>query len=188
MLSLLESFDKLKALPLARHLIIKNEGDLNKIEFPYWLKADISEHKLELGAVVKCNNLSQAKENLKEMRKKFPASSIIAQEQIEGIEMIIGLKQDKAFGKLLLVGFGGTFAETIKDTSFRALPISNKEIEKQISELKLCKVLVSRKKFAIDKFISLAEKISKLDINEADFNPIILNEKGAFIVDARIEV
>ncbi|MBU4086908.1 MAG: acetate--CoA ligase family protein, partial [Nanoarchaeota archaeon] len=109
-------------------------------------------------------------------------------EQIEGIEMIIGLKQDKAFGKLLLVGFGGTFAETIKDTSFRALPISNKEIEKQISELKLCKVLVSRKKFAIDKFISLAEKISKLDINEADFNPIILNEKGAFIVDARIEV
>ena len=38
-----------------------------------------------------------------------------------------------------------------------------------------------------DDLISLIEKLSKLKIKEADFNPIIVNDK-AWIVDARIEI
>ncbi len=190
MLNIIDSFEKLKEnkFPIANHHIIKSEADLKKLQFPCWLKVNIEGHKTEEKAVIKANNLKEAEKTLKDLRKRFPENSIIAQEQVDGIEMIIGIKEDKVFGKLLMIGFGGTLTEIIKDISFRALPIDKKEIEKMISELKLSKILNSGKKFAIDELISLAEKLSKLDVKEADFNPVIVNEKEAVIVDARLEI
>ena len=188
MLTLTESFEKLNGFPLAKYLVIKSELDLTKLEFPYWLKADIEGHKTEQKAIVKVKNLEQAKSELKELRKSFPTQKIIAQEDKEGMSIILGLKEDRVFGKLLLIGFGGTFTEIVKDISFRALPISKKDIEEMIKQLKLYNVLVSRKKYTLDKLISLAEKFSKQDFKEADLNPVILTEKDAFVVDARIEL
>jgi len=185
MLNLTKSFDILRKLPVAKYKSVNSESELN-FEFPFWLKADIEAHKTELGAVLKCRNKKEAEENFSALRKKFPGK-IIMQESIDGIEMIMGIKQDKVFGKLFMTGFGGINAEIIKDVSFRALPIDKKEIEKMIKELKLYPSLVARKKFALNRFVELAEKISFLGIKEADFNPIILNEKEAVIVDARIE-
>jgi len=188
MLSLTESFEKLNGFPLAKYMIVKSELDLTKLEFPYWFKADIEGHKTEQKAVVKVKNLEQAKSELKELRKSFPTQKIIAQEDREGISIILGLKEDKVFGKLLLIGFGGTFTEIVKDISFRALPINKKDIEEMIKQLKLYNVLVSRKKYAVDKLVSLAEKFSKQNFKEADLNPVILTEKDAFVVDARISI
>ena len=48
------------------------------------------------------------------------------------------------------------------------------------------------KKYAVDKFIDLAEQVSeiaeKLKIVEMDLNPVILTETQAVIVDARVSV
>ena len=188
MLSLIDPFEKLNGFPLAKYLVIKSELDLNKLEFPYWLKADIEGHKTEQKAVIKARNLEEAKSSLKELRKSFPTQKILAQEDKEGISIILGLKEDKVFGKLLLIGFGGTFTEIVKDISFRALPANKKDIEEMIKQLKLYNVLISRKKYAVDKLISLAEKLSKQEFKEADLNPVILTDKDAFIVDARLEI
>jgi hypothetical protein len=56
-----------------------------------------------------------------------------------------------------------------------------------LKELKFYSSLVSRKKYAIDKFIEIAYAVSKLGIKELDLNPVILNEEEAIIVDARLE-
>lgn len=186
MLDIIDSFKLLKGFPLAKYFIVKSEEDLEKLSFPYYLKANISGHKTEQKAVLRCNNLQEAQINFDSL-SQFK-TDIIAQETIEGIEIILGIKEDKVFGKLFMLGFGGIFAETIKDISFRALPIEKKEIEAMIKELKLHPILSSRKKYAINKLIDLADKISKMDISEADFNPIILTEKDAIIVDSRIEI
>lgn len=185
MLSLIDSFNMLKKFPMVKYKTINSQSDLN-FQFPFWLKADISGHKTEEKAVLKCRNQKEAEENFQFLSKKFPKEKIIMQEQAEGIEMIIGLKKDRVFGKLLMIGFGGINAEVMKDVSFRALPVDKKEILKMIQELKLYPSLVSRKKYALDKFIELVEKVSWLDVAEMDLNPIILNEKEAIIVDARI--
>jgi len=190
MLSLLDSFENLEKakLPIAKYQLVKNEHDLKKLQFPIWLKANVEGHKLELGAVVKANSFKEAEAVLKELRKKFPQEAIIAQEQVSGIEIILGLKEDKVFGKLLAIGFGGTFTEIVKDISFRALPVDKKEIEKQIKELKLYPALVSRKKYAVSKLISLADKLANSEFKEVDLNPVIVTEKDALIIDARIEI
>ena len=186
MLNLIESFEFLRKFPIARYDIIKSEEDLEKLDFPYYMKVSISGHKTEEKAIFRCKNIEEAKKNFNFLRKKFN-SEIIIQEEAEGIEMIIGLKKDKVFGKLFLIGFGGIFTEKIKDVSFRALPIDRKEIEKMILELKFNSLLFSRKKYNISKFIELALNISKLDISELDLNPVMLNENNAVIVDARLE-
>ena len=76
----------------------------------------------------------------------FPKNRIIIQEGFEGIEMIVGLKSDDVFGKLLVVGFGGIFAEVKKDVSFRALPVTRKDIVQMIKDLKSVEIFRARGK------------------------------------------
>ncbi|MFZ5955717.1 MAG: acetate--CoA ligase family protein [Nanoarchaeota archaeon] len=192
MLGLIESFKFLERnkIPIARWEIIEDKNfEKTKFAYPFFIKADLpkGEHKTEQKAVIKCDNQKQAEENLNFLRKKFPNQKIIIQESAEGKEMIIGIKEDNIFGKVLLIGFGGTDIEVIKDVQFRKIPLSNKEIHDAIKNLKLYDSLTKRKKFAIDEFERLAEKISKLKIKEMDLNPVILTESKALIVDARIE-
>ncbi len=187
MKTLLESFKILRGLPIAKTIIVKNEKNLENMNFPYYMKASIAEHKLEKNAVVKINNLNEAIGNYKRLKKQFPRNPIVIQENVNGIEMIIGIKQDDVFGKLLLIGFGGTNAEVLKDMQFLSIPASKNEIKIATERLKLYPALYKRKKYAVDKFIELAFKVSKLNVKEMDLNPVILNEKGAKIVDSRIE-
>lgn len=187
MKNLLESFDRLKNLPIAKTIKVKKESDLDKLDFPYYMKVSLSEHKLEKKAVLECVNEAQAKNNFSFLQKKFNNNDIVIQEQIIGTEMIIGLKQDSVFQKLLLIGFGGTNAEILKDIQFLATPVSKKDILSALERLKLYPTLYMRKKHAIDKFIDLAYKVSLLDIKELDLNPVILNEEKAVIVDARMD-
>lgn len=188
MLDLIDSFKHIGKLPTPKYGIIKSEADFSNFSFPAFLKANLSEHKLELGAVKRCNNLPDAQERLREMRKKFPTTSLILQEAVQGEELVLGIKQDPAFGKLLMLGFGGSNIELIKDITFLTAPSNETDIRKAIENLKLYPSLVSRKKLAIRKFTSLAERVSKLDFKEADFNPVILNETECLIVDARISL
>ena len=187
----LKSFEILKGVPMARFRVVTQEKDLVSFPFPYFLKADVGEHKTDVGAVAKCEDLEHAKATLKWIHKKFPENKIIVQESFEGIEMIVGVKSDEAFGKLLLVGFGGIFAEVKKDVSFRALPVSRKDIEEMVSGLNGFKVFSARgKKYDLAKFYSLVEKVAQIaekkDLKELDLNPVIVGEKKSLAVDARI--
>lgn len=187
MLGVIDSFKILEKFPLAKWKIISNTENLKDFDFPCYLKADFSGHKTEEGAVLKCKNFEEAKKNFEKLKQKFN-SEIILQENIEGMEMIVGLKRDKVFGKLVLFGFGGTNAETLKDIQFRAVPFSKKEAESALKKLKLYPTLYKRKKYAIENFIEIITDVQKLPLKEMDLNPVILNEQEAKIVDARIEV
>jgi hypothetical protein len=185
MKTILECFEKMKKLPLAKTIQVKTESDLTKVPFPCYMKASLSEHKLEKKAVIRIEEKNSAIKEYNRLKKDFPKVPVIIQEQSIGTEMILGLKQDNVFGKLLLIGFGGTNAEVLKDVTFRATPVSREEIGKALSQLKLYPTLFKRKKHNIESFIDLAYEVSKLDFKELDLNPVILNEKSSVIVDAR---
>jgi len=185
MKTLLECFKKLNKLPLAKTITINSEKDLFKIPFPYYMKVSISGHKLEKKAVLKIESESSAKKEYLRLKKQFSNNPIVIQEQISGVEMIIGIKEDKTFEKLLLIGFGGSNAEVLKDVQFRSIPVNKEEILKAVSQLKLYPTLYKRKKYAVDKFVNLVYEISKMDFKELDLNPVILTEDNCVIVDAR---
>jgi hypothetical protein len=193
MKGVIESFDFLKGVPMAKYFIVNSEADLSKVGFPCYLKADVEGHKTEMKAVLRCEDLKEAKKNFSDLKKRFKGKKIIVQETCRGIEMIVGVKEDVSFGKMLVVGFGGIFAEVKKDVSFRALSVSRSEIKKMVLELEGAKVLDARgKKYPLEKFYTLVEMVAHLavakDVKEMDLNPVILCEDCdcAKVVDARV--
>ena len=193
MKGVIDSFNVVKNLSVAKWKIVTKYEDLKVFGFPCYLKADVVGHKSGMGAVVKCNNFEDSEKKLKKMHLVFPKNKIIIQEIVEGIEMIIGLNSDSVFGKLLVVGFGGIFAEVQRDVSFRALPVSRKDIISMIKDLKGVEIFrVRSKKYDLEKFVTLIEKVAylgeKLDIKELDLNPVIVGEKDSRVVDVRVRL
>lgn len=193
MKGVIDSFDIVKDLPIAKWKIVTKHEDLSKFGFPCYLKADVVGHKSEMGAVVRCNSLEDTEKKLRKIHLTFPKNKIIVQESIEGIEMIVGLKSDAVFGKLLAVGLGGIFAEVQQDVSFRALPVLRKDVISMIKNLKGVKIFRARgKKYDLEKFVTLVEKVAylgkKLNIKELDLNPVVVGEKSSKIVDVRVEI
>jgi len=188
MLDLINSFKLLKGLPIAQWKVVKNEKSLIALKFPYYMKVSIPEHKAEKKGVFRCETLEEARKNYRQMKKHFPGKRIIVQEEKRGKEMVLGLKNDEVFGKTFMIGFGGVDIEAVRDVSFRAMPLNKDEIIDMLKELKGYKALIRREPYALKKFIDLAYKVSKLRFSELDLNPVILNEKEAIIVDARIRI
>jgi len=187
-LDLIESFKLLKDFLIAKYKIIENEKDLEKIneqnfKFPVYLKVSSAKHKLKLGGVAKCQNKKQLEKEFKKMKTKFKNKNFIIQEEVKGQEMIIGIITDEVFGKMLMLGIGGNQVEETKNVSFRTAPTNKQEIKKMLKDLKNYNRTINE-----DKLILLAEKISKLNVKEMDLNPVIVNNKQAVIVDARIVI
>jgi len=194
LLDLENSFEEIKSLDIAKYLTLPINADLEKfktkiekLKFPLWIKLNSSEHKLNLGAIKKISNMEELKKVHSQLQKQFPGKKFIIQEDVSGTEIILGLKQDKTFAKVLLLGAGGSLAELMQDTEFRILPLEKEEIEQAIKELKIYKILLE-KNANISKLVSLIKKFSDLKIQEADLNPVIVNEKDAVVVDARVSV
>lgn len=171
-------------------------GYAEKIGFPVVLKLSSDElvHKSEVHGV----KLSVYRENfLKEYRlldrNKIKKQGIIVQKFVHGKYIIIGLKNDPAFGHVIIAGLGGIFAEVIKDVSYRVVPINKRQAIEMLKELKGYEILRGYRgdKVNIKKIIKAIIRVSKLsekykNIEELDINPLIVNSKEAKIVDARI--
>jgi len=93
-----------------------------------------------------------------------------------------------------MFGLGGIFVEVLKDVAFRIAPITKSEAQEMITEVKAYPILRgyrSQPLADINAIVEILLSTSKLvmdhpEIKELDLNPIIVYEKGAKTVDARI--
>ena len=119
----------------------------------------------------------------------------------KGVEVIIGMLRDPIFGPVLMFGLGGIFVEVLEDVAFRSLPLTLRDAQSMVDQLKAQKVLAGvRGAAGVDKqaLVSLLMQVSQLveaypEISELDLNPVIAYPKGHSaanyaIVDARIIV
>lgn len=176
-----------------------------KMGFPVVMKiaSDDIIHKSDVGGV-RAGIMSEQEvisaydimiNSVRKKSKKARIKGIYLQKMHKGIEVIIGLKQDPQFGPAVIFGLGGIFVEILKDTSLRIAPINRNDALDMISEIKSSAILKGArgtKPANIDALALLLTKISRIgenkSIKEIDFNPVIVNEKSAVIVDARIIV
>lgn len=195
LLDLENSFEAIKSLNLTSYLVLPFNSDLKnfkekieRVSFPCWIKINSSEHKLDLNGVKKANNFEELNKIHEELSKKFKNKKLVIQKNISGVEVLAGIKTDNTFGKILVIGAGGNLTEILNDTEFIVLPCSKEEIEKAISKLKIFQIL-KKKKSNILSLINQLYELSKIEeIEEADLNPIIVNEKSAYVVDARVQI
>ena len=134
-------------------------------------------------------------ENVKANVSNAEITGILVQEMAPtGTEIIVGSIMDPTFGPTIMFGLGGIFVEVLKDVSFRLVPIDKMEAEEMIKEIKAYRILEGiRGKPPVDQAsivdILLAASNMLLqcpEIKELDINPVLVYEKGAKIVDARV--
>jgi len=116
----------------------------------------------------------------------------------KGLEMIAGVVQDPLFGPLVMVGLGGVQVELFKDVSFSLHPLTDKDAERMIRELKSYPMLTgwrgappADEDAVRDLLLRISALIGVLpDVEELEINPVIVHEKGRGLtgVDGRVLV
>lgn len=114
-----------------------------------------------------------------------------------GVEMIIGVNNDKDFGPMIMVGMGGVFVELFKDVQLAPAPLSKQQAMNMIQHLKAYPLLNGYRGSALcdkDALADLLVKISlmaaegKDTIRELDINPVFVTAEGVSIADALLVV
>lgn len=126
-------------------------------------------------------------------KNKLELQGILAQEFIEGEQLIIGIKKDAVFNHVILFGLGGIYTELLKDNAIRKCPITEQDAQEMIDSLQASQLFhgFRNKKLNTKLLVKTLVNISKLplkykDIQELDINPFILNEKEGKAVDIRM--
>jgi acyl-CoA synthetase (NDP forming) len=113
-----------------------------------------------------------------------------------GAEMIVGVAHDRQFGPVVACGAGGVMVELIKDVSVRLTPLSLEDAATMVRELKTFPLLQGYRGSPPRDVAALEDVILRIgalvddipSIAELDLNPVLVHEKGATIVDARIRL
>jgi len=125
------------------------------------------------------------------------ATEFLVQEQIrDGVEMIVGVSHDPAFGPLVLAGLGGTTVEVLGDVAVRITPLSNTDVDEMLRSLRSYRLLTGyRQSPALDvvAFAELLHRVSAMvedipEITELDLNPVFVRRHGAVVADVRIRL
>lgn len=110
-----------------------------------------------------------------------------------GVEMIIGVNNDKDFGPMIMVGMGGVFVELFKDVQLAPAPLTREQAKKMLESLNSYPLLngyrgnpVCDKEALADMLVSISEMAAKGkdSIKELDINPVFVTEEGVAIADA----
>jgi len=199
----------LYGLPVTRGKVAKSESEgvelAKEIGFPVVLKIISPQilHKSDVGGVVvNLKDEQGVREayrrimgNVKAKRPDAKIDGIYVQEMApSSTEVIVGATKDPAFGPTIMFGLGGIFVEILKDVSFRLVPITKLDAEEMIHEIRSYKILEGARgmpKADESALVEILLNTSKMlmdcpEIKELDMNPILIYEKGAKIVDARI--
>jgi acetyltransferase len=201
-----EAFEVLQAygISIAGYQVVQKKNDLQKamdeLGKPVALKIVSPEisHKSDVGGVVlNLNHFSQAEKAFEKMDtlNEGKTAGVLVQKMIpDGKEVILGAKRDPSFGPVVLFGLGGIYVEVLQETSLRIAPINRFEAEEMISELKSTAILRGirgERPSDRDSLVEYLLRLSQLmvdfpEIGGVDINPLIVLEKGAVAVDARI--
>ncbi len=159
-------------------------------------------HKTEAGAVrvgLRHGEVRRAAARMASevARAGYPTERFMVQAMApQGIELLIGVVQDRAFGPLIACGAGGTSAELLGDVAVRLTPLTDLDAAEMLRSLKVFPLLEGYRGAPRCDVRGLEEillRVSALveahpEIAEMDLNPVVATPDGALVVDARIRV
>ncbi len=178
-----------------------------EVGFPVAVKllSETIVHKTDVGGVIlsrrSSTEVSDAFESirarLEDMGKSDEMQGVLIQEMIaEGVEVIVGVTQDPAFGPLIMFGGGGIYAEFLKDITFRIHPLTDVDAQEMVRAVKTHQLLAGwrgSEPSDIEALEDLLLRVSAMvedlpEIAEMDLNPVKAREHGSgcVVVDARI--
>ncbi len=195
------------SIPVTRELLVREEEDAAKtaadLKYPLAVKIvsrDIA-HKTEAGGVrLGISNAaeltaaaSEVIANARAYKKDARIDGVLVSEMAKGIEALIGVVNDEAFGPTVVLGLGGVLSEVLKDVTFRIAPFGIETARDMIAELRGAKLFDGyRGSPATDKealaqvLVDVSRMAAALGprLKEMDINPLFVRPKGEGVVAA----
>jgi acetate---CoA ligase (ADP-forming) len=178
----------------------------NTLGYPVVMKVESPDlpHKTEAG-VIRLNLRSEAEVRsayaavMANAAKVSPApviNGVLVQPMVsQGVELVIGARNDPLFGPLIVVGLGGILVEVLKDSALSPAPVTAHEAHDMLRRLKGFKLLEGfRGAAAVDvgKLAGIISVVSRFaadhrdQVAELDINPLICAGDRITAVDALI--
>ena len=168
-----------------------------QLDFPLVLKTAEPgiAHKSDQGGVI-LNITSQAQllDAYQDLSQRLGSAAMLApMVEAAGVEMIMGITTDKQFGPVVVLGFGGIYAEMLKDTTVLLPPFDSATASQAIGRLKMSPMLAgARGSSAVDiqAYAEAAARLSVLALEfadliaEIDINPVKVMASGCLGLDA----
>jgi len=184
----------------------KAVAEARELGYPVALKIQSGEilHKTEAGGIrldlASEGEVRAAYQEILASSKRFAPDAairgVLVQEMVQGgVEVIIGTTRDPVFGPVVMFGLGGIFVEALRDVSFRVAPVTRRDAEEMIREIRGYRVLEGMRgkpPADIDAIVEAILRVSQLvtdyadEIEEIDINPLVVFSRGAKAVDALV--
>lgn len=180
-----------------------------QIGFPVAMKVKSPDvvHKTDVGGVkLNLRSEEEAARAFDEIRASLarakpgaPFEGVTVEPMVAGgIETIVGMTRDPLFGPVVLFGLGGVAVELLRDVSVRVAPITDRDAEEMIGEIRGAPLLDGyRGAPPVDKasLFDLLHRVSRLAVDhpevlELDLNPVVAfpGGKPALVLDARVRI
>ena len=172
-----------------------------KLGYPVVLKTAVPgiSHKSEVhGVYLNLNSDKELTDAYKDLDKRLGPEALLSKMiDEEGVEMILGMTTDPQFGPMITLGFGGVYAEALKDVVTLMPPFNAETAKQALSELKMQSLLSGYRGSEaadVESYCKMASKLSlfalamRNHICEIDVNPIILGKDICLGLDALMVV
>jgi len=125
------------------------------------------------------------------------AGMLVARQLTGGVECLMGISRDPAFGPVAVFGLGGIFVELLDDVSIRPCPFDEETAREMILSIKAAGILTGARGRAPADLDALAGMLSRLSafaaaagprLRAIDLNPVLALPEGAYALDAVIEI
>jgi acyl-CoA synthetase (NDP forming) len=168
-----------------------------RIGFPVALKiiSPQASHKTEIGGVAlhlpDAAAVSTAAEAMaSRLKTNYPDALLegfLIQEMVEGVELILGVREDPQFGPFMLLGLGGVAVEVLRDVAIRLLPIDDDTAYEMLNSLRAAALLGafrSRPARDVRAIIGAMTKLSQIFLDcrnwlsDIEINPLMALAEG----------
>ena len=177
-------------------------GIAAEIGYPVAIKIESPDilHKTELGGVAlglgSAEDVARAADGMTgSIRSQMPDARIdgvlVSEMARPGVEIVLGIRRDPAFGPVVMAGLGGVLIEVLKDVVFAAAPVDASDADAMLDRLHGRAVLdgvrggeAVDRQAVIDAICGLsAFAVANPGIAELDLNPVFAGAGGVVAVD-----
>lgn len=113
-----------------------------------------------------------------------------------GVELILGIHHDPAFGPLVLFGLGGVTAELTRDSLVVVPPLTDVEVDQLLHALRGSPLLFGYRNLPAVDTAALGDLVSRVaclsleidEVAELDANPVVASPEGVVVLDAKVRI
>jgi len=169
----------------------------NHLGLPVVMKVVGPVHKSDVGGVsLNVKDFDMVASEFNRMIRIPDTTAILIQPMISGLSVFAGANFEPKFGHMILCGLGGIYIEVLKDVQSALSPVSSREAERMIRNLKSYPIIQGvRGQTGINEalYAEVIRRISALceaapEIMEMDINPLIGTMTQLVAVDARVRI